>query len=549
MTLAPRFLINFWAGFQVAKFVRHLKSVGRGIGAQEKTFSSLLTQIAKTEFGREHGLHPGISYAQFRENVPPRLYDYFIPHIQRMMSGEAGVLSPERCTLFVETAKTTGDHPKVLPVTEGMLKHYRRGLRDTLFLYASRTGHTGVFLGRHLHTGASTALVDDNGIFRTSLDGILTLSLTPWAEANLRSPPPAVAHLPEGPEKLQATAQCMVGRDVTLIAGTPASVYAFSAVAREAASTGKRRMTTLQAMWPNLECFVHTGAPLGLYTEIMRGALGPTVNFHELYAAAEGIFAAQDNGHPSALRLLTDAGIFFEFLPLRDFNEETLGNLGALCLPLDRISAGVDYVLLVTTPAGLCRYVPGDIVRFVSVDPPRLLFGGRTQLQLNAFGERVTERELFESLLVVCQQHGWQPVSFHVAPYHFRAAAGQTLSSHEWWLELRTHTMKTPTANVIAPALDAELSRRNSDYAAKRTNHSLDLPSIRLVVPGVFEQWSKSQGKTANASKIPVCRSDRLIADQLAQFTRFHQVLPDAFTSTAPSASMPTRRPPPDTIG
>jgi GH3 auxin-responsive promoter len=548
MTLAPRFLINFWAGFRVARFVRRLKSLGRGVAAQEKIFASRMAQFTKTEFGREHGLNAHTSYAQFRESVPPRTYDYFQPLIRRMAAGEAGVLTSERCSFFVETAGTTGDRPQLLPVPEAMLKHYRNGLRDTLFLYAARVGHNGVFFGRHLHTGASTALIEENGTYRTSLDGILALSLTPWVEANLYSPPRALSDLPQGPEKIQATARCMVGRDVTLVAGTPAAVYALSAAAREAASTGKRRMTTLQAMWPNLECFLHSGAPLGLYSEVMRGTLGPTVSFHEVYSAAEGIIAAQDEGNSSGLRLLTDTGLFFEFLPLRDFHEETLLNAGALCQPLDKIEPGIDYVLLLTTPGGLCRYVTGDIVRFLSVNPPRLQFEGRTQLRLNSFGENVTERELFETLLVVCQQNGWQPVSFHVAPYHHRAAAGRTISSHEWWLEFRTHTMKTPTANVIAPGLDAELGRRNRDYAAKRANHTLEPPVIRLVVPGLFEQWTQSQNKISSLSKMPSCRSDRLIADQLARFTRFHEVLPENFTAPDPNATMP-RRQTPDTIG
>ena len=543
MTLAPRFLINFWAGYRVAGFNRRIKSLGRGISAQEKTFRKLMAKTARTEFGRAHGLNPNTSYAQFRESVPVRTYAYFEPSIQRMMAGEPGVLTPERCVFFVETANTTGDCPKLLPAPEGMLQHFRNALRDTLFLYAARAAHNGVFLGRHLHTGASTMLIAEKGSYRTSLDGMLTLCLTPWVEANLRSPIPAVAQMAEGSEKIRATAQCMVGRDVTLVAGTPASVYALSLAGREAASSGKRRMTTLQAMWPNLECFFHFGAPLGLYAESLRATLGPTVNFHEMYSAAEGIIAAQDEGNAGALRLLSDSGLFFEFLPLRDFHEETLANAGALCVPLEHVASGVDYVLLLTTPAGLCRYVPGDIVRFVSVDPPRLQFVGRTQLQLNSFGERVTERELLESLLVVCQRNGWQPVSFHVAPYHYRAAAGRAISSHEWWLEFRTHTMKTPTANAIAPELDAELIHRNPEYAAKRANHALELPTVRLVVPGLFEQWARGQGNISRVSKIPSCRSDRLIADQLAQFTRFHQVLPDNFTTNDPHTTMPGRTP------
>ena len=533
MTLAPRFLVNFWAGCCVSKFVRHLKSLGPGLTAQAAAFAKLMAQIAGTEFGRSHSLTAATTYAQFCERVPPRTYDYFAPLVARMVAGESGVLSPGRCHFFVETAGITGDRPKLLPVPEPMLAHFRRGLRDSLLLYAAKAGHTGVFLGRHLHVGTSTALVEETDTYRTSLDGLFALCLTPWAEANLYSPPPAVAHLPEGAEKITATARAMLHQDVTLVGGSPAAACALADAAREEASTGKQRMLHLQAVWPNLECLAFTGAPLGLYAEALRSSFGPTIHFHEIYAAAEGIFAAQDAGTPSGLRLLTDSGLFFEFLPLRKFSNKTLAHAGPECLPLDKVQVGIDYVPVITTPAGLCRYVPGDIVRFLSVDPPRLQFAGRTTFQLNAFGEQVSERELIDTLLTVCTRNGWHAVSFHVAPYSHRISAGQTVNTHEWWLELRTHTMKTPTANVLGPEFDAELARRNSNYAARRAKHTIDVPSVRLVIPGVFDRWAQEQNKRGGASKMPRCRSDRLIADQLAALTRFYQATAVPFPPTS----------------
>ena len=532
MTLAPRFLVNFWAGYCVARFLRRLRTPGQAVAAQAAAFKKLMALSAGTEFGRDHHLAATTSYAQFRERVPPRSPGYFAPLVTRMLAGEAGVLAPGRCHFFVETAGTTGGQPRLLPVPEPMLAHFRRGLRDALFLHAAKAGHTGVFLGRHLHLGASTALVKDHAAYRTSLDGMFSLCLTPWAEANLYSPPPAVAQLPEGAAKT-AAAVAMLQRDVTLVGGTPATVAALAAAAQEAAGAGQQRLPHLQAVWPNLECFAYTGAPLGLLAEALRSSLGPTVNFHEIYAAAEGVYAAQDE-RGGGLRLLADSGLFFEFLPLRQFSEDTLAHAGPDCLPLDQVTTGTDYVLVVTTPAGLCRYVPGDIVRFVSVDPPRLQFVGRTGLQLNAAGERVSERELLDTMLAVCARNGWQAVSFHVAPFRVRIAAGQTLNGHEWWLELRTHTAKTPTANVLGPEIDAELARRNGDYAARRANHSLHDPSIRLVVPGVFAQWAQEQREAGRAGKLPFCRSDRRIADQLAALTRFYQPTLTPFPTASP---------------
>ncbi len=532
MTLAPRFLVNFWAGLCVAQFSRRLKSLGRGTAAQKKAFATLMAQFAGTEFGRNHSLSAATTYAQFRDRVPPRTYDYFAPLVARMVAGQPGVLAPGHCHFFVETAGTTAGRPKLLPVPEPMFAHFRRALRAALFLYAAKAGHAGVFLGRHLHVGGSTALGKKNDSYSTGLDGMIALCLSAWAEANLYSPPPTVAYLPEGPAKIAATAAAMLRSDVTLIGGTPAKVHALALAVSDAAGKGAARPAPLQAVWPNLECFAFTGAPLGLLAEDLRAALGPTVNSHEIYAAAEGIFAAQDAG-ASGLRLLTDTGLFFEFLPLRRFSEDTLAHAGPDCLPLDQVQAGVDYVLLVTTPAGLCRYVPGDIVRFVSVDPPRLQFVGSTRLQLSAFGERVSERELIDTVLAVCSRNGWHPVSFHVAPYSHRHAAGQTINTHEWWLELRTHTVKTPTANVLGPEFDSELARRNSDYAALRANHTLGVPSVRLVMPGVFDQWTQAQHQAGRGSKMPRCRSDRVIADQLAALAGFHPATAVTFTSTS----------------
>ena len=521
MTLAPRFLVNFWAGLRVARFGHRIKSLGRGIKAQHAAFARLMHAASATEFGRVHSLGAGITYEQFRDQVPPQTYEHFQPLIARMVAGEADVLVPGRCPFFVETAGTGGLRPKLLPVPEAMFAHFRRGLGDAVFHYAHRTGHAGVFLGRQVHFGASTAVTEAKGSYRTSLDGLLTLCLSPWVEANLRSPPAPIAQLPEGAEKTIATARVMLRRDVTLLAGTPALLTDLALAVRDAA--GPPPPLHLQALWPNLECCVHTGAPLGFHGEALRALLGPGVRFHEVYAAAEGIYAAQDGGSPTALRLLADAGVFFEFLPSSLYHEATVSHTGPLCLPLEKIQTGTDYVLVVTTPAGLCRYVTGDLVRFVSLDPPRLQFAGRAALQLNSFGERVSEREVFECVQAVCTQNGWHATAFHVAPYVQRIAAGQVANVHEWWLELGTHTVKTPMANVLGPELDAQLFHRNTDYAARRESGQLGPPLVRLVMPGVFARWAEEQRKTASASKLPRCRSDRLIADQLAALAPFHQ--------------------------
>jgi hypothetical protein len=219
---------------------------------------------------------------------------------------------------------------------------------------------------------------------------------------------------------------------------------------------------------------------------------------------------------------MTDVGLFFEFLPMEHYHENELARFSGKTVPLAGVRVGVDYALVLTTPAGLTRYVIGDIVRFTTIDPPRLVYVGRTKLQLSAFGEHVIEKELTDSLLTVCQRHGWSITNFHVAPQFINSTiVGQKRGRHEWWIELKPVSIKNPTGPVLSAELDAELQRLNDDYEAKRKGGGLEAPNVRLVMPGVFEHWMREKGKWGGQNKMPRCRSDRQIADELAQLARF----------------------------
>lgn len=523
MTLAPRFLVNLWTRFEVARFVRQQDALGRNGAAQEKVFTERMAALKGTEYATLHDLKPNITYERFRAKVPVRSYGWFELFIQRMAAGESDILVPGRCPLFVESAGTTGPAPKLLPVPAAMQAHFRQAGRDALFFFAHRVGRANAITGARVAVGASTASQVGAESSRTTFDGILAHHVFAPEGDGPYTLPAEAASLPEGPAKAAAVARAMLRRNVTLVAGAPSALSALALATREAATASGKRPPHLQAVWPQCECCLHTGASLGILGETLRSSLGPTVKFHEMYAAAEGIFAAQDQESPTALRVLVDAGIFYEFLPLAAYDERALSQAGPQCVPLAEVQTNIDYVPVVTTPAGLVRYVTGDIVRFVSTTPPRLQFVGRAGLQLNATGEKVGERDVLETLLAVCAQNGWQAIACHVAPSEQRFSSGQIAHAHEWWLELGTHTVKTPTANVLGPALDAELCRRNLEYAARRTSHQLDAPLVRLVMPGVFENWAGKHHKRAGTSKLPRCLPNRSIADQLALLAPFHQ--------------------------
>lgn len=521
MTLAPRFLVKLLASYRMRHLQKRLRAADAGPAHQRRAFGTLMAAHAHTEFGRLHGLGPQTTYAGYRTQVPLRPPAEFSGWVERMAAGAADVLWPGRCRFFVYTAGTVDGTPKPLPATPAMLAHYRAALGDALLLHAAQTGQPELFLGRHLHVGASTALNESDGAYAGYLDAMVPLALSEWAEKNLYAPSPAIARLSSGEEKMHAIAEHCVHADVRLLAGTPSTLVALADTVRAHTSTDKRRVQHLRAVWPNLACCLHTGAILGIFADELRAVLGPNVALHELYAGAEGVYAAQDGEPGAGLRLLTDHGLFFEFLPLRDLAEGGLAALGSRCVSLEDVQADIDYALIVTTPAGLCRCLVGDSVRFVSTKPPRLVFTGRTQLLLNAFGERVTEREITAALLAVCARNDWTAVNFHVAPY-FTRMVPRPQGSHEWWIELRPGTVRTPTGPLLAAELDAELSRQHTDYTARRANGALEPPIVRLVMPGTFNEWARLHGAREGTGKFARCRDDRLVADQLAGIARFH---------------------------
>lgn len=527
----PQSLVALGASLMSARTARRLRSRGWAIAAQKRQADSLRRTLTETAYGQFHGIEPGMSDRSWRDRLPLLTYEGFAPHIDRMRAGEADVLWPGRCSYFAVSSGTTAGRTKYLPVTDAMLEHFRKAGLDSLLYYAARTRSSDVFRGKHLFLGGATKLAPlpeatDHPAFAGDLSGITALHLPGWVEKHLYEPGSEIAQLADWPAKISAIAARCAGRDVRMLAGIPSWVLILaSAMLEEHARRTGQKASTLREVWPRFECLVHGGVPVGPFAAELRGVCGAGVNFHEVYPASEGFIAAQDAEPEAGLRLMADAGIYYEFLPLADYDESRLESLGSRTLGLAEVKAGVDYVLIMTTPAGLTRYVIGDVVRFVSTEPARLVYSGRTKLQLSAFGEHVIEKELTDALTAVCDRHGWQVVNFHVAPVFASSLTGRKRGHHEWWLELRSGSESNPTGPIIAAEVDKELQRLNDDYEAKRAGGGLELPVVRLVMPGVFEKWLRSQGKWGGQNKMPRCRGDREIADALARFAPFHDAV------------------------
>ena len=513
---ATRSLVEFGAGVRGALVARRLRDPAAARDGQRRALRMLLERFSATEFGRAAGIGRSMDYQAFRNRVGLHDYEWFAPWIERMKRGESDVLWPGRCEYFAVSSGTTAGRTKYLPITRDMLAHFRRAGLDSLFYYTTRARHARVFHGRHLFLGGSTSLsrLAEAGSFEAwagDVSGITAANLPAWVERYLYEPGRKIAQMADWPAKLRAIAERTAGRNVTLLAGIPSWLLILAEALR-----AHTLVAPLKQIWPNLECLVHGGVPVAPFRNELRSAVGAGVAFHEVYPASEAFIAAQDAEPEAGLRLIADAGIFYEFLPLRAFDATRLGELGPQAVPLEGVRNGEDYVLLLTTPGGLCRYVIGDVVRFVSTAPPRLVYAGRTRLQLSAFGEHVIEKELTDALASVCAARAVTVVNFHVAPRFADGADGASRGRHEWWIEVKPGVGAPPHATALAADLDAELQLLNDDYEAKRKGGGLDSPLVQLTAPGTFELWMRHHGKWGGQSKMPRCRSDREIAEELA---------------------------------
>lgn len=209
-------------------------------------------------------------------------------------------------------------------------------------------------------------------IYVGNLAGVAALNLPTWAARHLHEPGTAIAEMGYWTAKLKRSGERVGGADVPVLADMPLGVLEL--INRLLAEPRPDRTCTdqLGVLWPYREVLIHYGPALAPCHDEPRKRVGPRVNFHEVYAATEACIAAQDTGANAGLRLMADIGVFFEFIPLDRFDPRNLVMSGAHALTVKAVPTSVDYAVLVTTPAGLARYVPSDVVRFVSTAPLRL---------------------------------------------------------------------------------------------------------------------------------------------------------------------------------
>lgn len=475
------------------------------IDVQRTLFAHLLQQGQRTVFGRESGFQSIRNWKDFKKQVPIRSYDDFKPWIDRAKAGESDVLWPGETKWFAKSSGTSSDRSKFLPVTKDSLEscHYKGG-KDLLALFCHQRPDAKLYDGKHLILGGSSSLHPmENGSYSGDLSAIIVRNLPFWVEAR-RTPNRDIALMEDWEKKVDAMAQATMGEDVRILAGIPSWMLV---VAKRVLELSKA--STLGEIWPNLQLFMHGGVSFAPYQEEFKSLIGDTrydFDYLETYNASEGFFGLQDRLSEDDMLLMLDYGIFFEFVPMTEWESDD-----PIVLELRELEVDAEYALIISTNAGLWRYSLGDVIRVTELHPFRMQVVGRTTSYLNAFGEEVMVAQADKAMAEASALTGARVRDYTAAPLFMRL---DRTGGHEWMIEFALEPQGGMT--LFLECLDASLKRQNSDYEAKRSGDlALQFPEGLAVRVGTFDDWLLSKGKSGGQHKIPRLSNSRQILEEV----------------------------------
>jgi len=469
---------------------------------QQEWLKKLLFSGRGTEWGKRYDFRSVQNYEEFRERIPLNDYETVKPFIERLRQGEQNILWPTEIKCFAKSSGTTNDKSKYIPVSQEALEecHFKGG-KDLLSIYCNNHPDTNLFAGKAIAMGGTHQIIEINNesYYLGDLSAILIQHLPVWVEY-LRTPGLSIALMEEWESKIEKMAAATVLHDVTNISGVPS--WTLLLLKKVLEITGKNH---LLEVWPNFELYIHGGVNFTPYHEQFKKLLpSASVNYLETYNATEGFFGIQDRSGYNDMLLMLDYGIFYEFIPVDDSNLDT-----SKIISLSEVEYGVNYAIVITTNAGLWRYMLGDTVRFTSVKPYRIQITGRTKHFINAFGEELIVDNAEKALSVACLKCNALLNEFTAAPVYY----GEQHGAHEWLIEFE---QAPADLGFFTETLDNALKSMNSDYEAKRY-HDLLLgePLIHVMPRGTFYQWLKQKGKLGGQNKIPRLANERTFVEDI----------------------------------
>ena len=480
----------------VAKRIKKWSS--KPVETQQNVFQNLIAQAKQTAFGKDHNFSAIATYEDFQANVPIRDYEELKPYVERVVSGEEDVLWKGKPIYFAKTSGTTSG-AKYIPITKESMPTHVEAARNAILMYIYETGHSKFVDGKMIFLQGSPILEEKNGIKLGRLSGIVAHYVPKYVQKN-RMPSLETNCIDDWETKVEAIVDETINEDMSIISGIPSWVQMYFEKLIE--KSGKN----VGDLFKNFNLFIFGGVNYEPYRAKFENLIGRKVDSIELYPASEGFFAFQDKQNERGMLLQLNSGIFYEFVEAEHFFEDNPKRI-----TIGEVKLNVNYVMIISTTAGLWAYNIGDTVEFTSLKPYRVIVSGRIKHFISAFGEHVIGKEVEQALKEATANTSISVNEFTVAP---QINPEEGLPYHEWLIEFENEPENLQDFII---ALEQSLQQQNSYYLDLIEGKVLRPLKITKIVTNGFQTYMKSIGKLGGQNKIPRLSNDRKIADMMYQ--------------------------------
>ncbi|MDO1502179.1 GH3 auxin-responsive promoter family protein [Winogradskyella maritima] len=465
---------------------------------QQKVLEELIEGAKDTVFGKDHKFEAIKTHADFVRAVPIRDYEGLKPYVDRVVEGESDILWKGKPLYFAKTSGTTSGS-KYIPITKESMPSHIASARNAILHYIAETGNTRFVDGKMIFLQGSPILKAKNGVQLGRLSGIVAHYVPNYLLKN-RLPSYETNCIEDWETKVDAIVEETLPENMTVISGIPSWVQMY--FERLMAKTGKK----VGDIFKNFDLFIFGGVNYEPYRAKFEDMIGRKVDSIELYPASEGFFAYQDKQSEKGMLLQLNSGMFFEFIEGDSFFEDDPKRL-----TVGEVKLGVNYVLLVSSNAGLWAYNVGDTIQFTSLKPYRVIVSGRIKHFISAFGEHVIGKEVEQAMSDACERTNATIVEFTVAP-QINPVSG--LPYHEWIVEFG----QAPSDSAeFSRLIDESLQAQNTYYKDLIVGKVLQPLKVTEVKQDAFKLYMKSIGKLGGQNKLPRLANDRKIVDVLLE--------------------------------
>jgi hypothetical protein len=471
-----------------------ITSESNPVEEQKNALNNLLNEAKDTAFGKHYNFQEILNaenpLEKFAQTIPYHNYETMKDKWwNKVIDGQKDITWPGVPDYFALSSGTTGKESKRIPVTDAMVDAIRQAGINQVFALKNFDLPADFFEKEILMLGSSTDLIEKDEHLEGEISGISASNIPGWFSGYYK-PGKEIAKIDNWDKRVKKIAEKAKDWDIGALSGIPSWIeLMLEAVIKY------HNLDTIHDIWPNLQVFTSGGVAFGPYEKSFNKLLGKPILVLDTYLASEGFLAFQERPDTKAMKLITDNGIYFEFVP---FKPEYINQDGSIVsdapsLTIADVELNQDYILIISTVSGAWRYLIGDTIAFTNIERAEIIITGRTKFFLNTVGSQLSVNKLDSAI-----KHVEEKLDVSITEYTICAKRFGEDFYHSWYLG--SDQMDTDN-DKIAELIDAYLSEANKNYSVARSK-ALAGVKVNVVSPKVFHEWSNANKKKGGQVKM-----------------------------------------------